>query len=1128
MSDHELPVTVRAFEFMERLDVEGIHSLPDHELRPLLPSLVRMALCVPIDTSNEWMEKKKGILIKLSSTDVANTIVSLLSVDFHALDMDLRKEIAVRSKMGSSSVDSSFHLPSNHGLALEFERSDGARKFRLVLSELISIQAFARMQSVLQSSLATSELFDNDIYLDEVSDVLAIAAAELPASVQLTEVAETLVHIRRGPDVICRLVANFPETFFDVCSTLVMNGDKQDEESIIARNRIKTLRQLCQMNPSRALAIRSLAIEAMRMPGLAVLLTIDYDDSCNSNEESELLIFLNGFFSLTDEKTKQWFIQYLKMGQKKMDQGQHCTIQYARQELLSLLRQLLRVPRGGELPDTRIIKICTLLRLYCVLRGCAQLKFTDEENNVLLSTISCLPPGTAAGIKMVSLSLCLLIVCPSLMSTADSERKAIEWLKLLMKEEKYFGQVSQVKSSFEEMLLLIAIHFHSGQHSAIADLICSTLGVKVQVRGTNFTKLKQLFTRDVFTEETIAAHAIKVPVTPNLSQDISGFLPIHCIFQLLKSRAFSKHQVAIQDWIFKQILQARAPVHPILPSLIEAFVHSCLVPPTKGGRVNEPISPTDIQKIFDIKLYCLSEGILDETVSRTADALTTQLLLLQYLLIYRDIRLNQSKVVGHPINDHYGSELMSRIPVFFLLQEARRREVDYAPLFPTLLKLTTTHFAHLCLVSDWMNPSFSDNVGDIPPDQCKRLSDLMRYEFSNLPNSQREVSKLLNRMLTLSKRSLWSLAQDFVSLLPLLLRDDIPRMILERCKKIWWRLNSVFPDSLWVMTVNAFRSKSSISVGRLTWKDIVHDPLYVLRCDQRVFRCPELLEITLHILNAFLTASRTILHEHLMDKPSKSLEEEKDREDLKVALIAAQESAAVQVLLEICLPTQSGDGLLNPSREVQGLICSHLHHSFIADPNLAKLVHFQTYSSDLLPLTVTGIPSMHICLDFLPELLAQPDLEKQVFAIQLASFLCLQFTIAKSICVARLCFNVANTLISLLPSARRSTFFIPVLPALVRMCRAFPPLADDARLLLQQLKNISLSTLAATSCTFESCDALVRTFSAIKTRFPDKDSFNGSLDTLSPEESLFLVIQKSLDSLDNLRKNTHQTVATLE
>lgn len=41
----------------------------------------------------------------------------------------------------------------------------------------------------------------------------------------------------------------------------------------------------------------------------------------------------------------------------------------------------------------------------------------------------------------------------------------------------------------------------------------------------------------------------------------------------------------------------------------------------------------------------------------------------------------------------------------------------------------------------------------------------------------------------------------------------------------------------------------------------------------------------------------------------------------------------------------------------------------------------QGYPCELLSLTVAGIPSMHICLDFIPELIAQPELEKQVVTV---------------------------------------------------------------------------------------------------------------------------------------------------
>ena len=69
---------------------------------------------------------------------------------------------------------------------------------------------------------------------------------------------------------------------------------------------------------------------------------------------------------------------------------------------------------------------------------------------------------------------------------------------------------------------------------------------------------------------------------------------------------------------------------------------------------------------------------------------------------------------------------------------------------------------------------------------------------------------------------------------------------------------------------------------------------------------------------------------------------------------------------------------LSTLREIQCLVCSYLHQAFIAEPSMVKLVHFQGYPTELLPMMVSGVPSMHICLDFLPELLGQPHTEKQV------------------------------------------------------------------------------------------------------------------------------------------------------
>lgn len=54
---------------------------------------------------------------------------------------------------------------------------------------------------------------------------------------------------------------------------------------------------------------------------------------------------------------------------------------------------------------------------------------------------------------------------------------------------------------------------------------------------------------------------------------------------------------------------------------------------------------------------------------------------------------------------------------------------------------------------------------------------------------------------------------------------------------------------------------------------------------------------------------------------------------------------------------------------------------------------------------------MHICMDFLLELMKQPSLNKQIFAIQLLSHVSVQFAIPKCL---NLCVTALNLLYTLL------------------------------------------------------------------------------------------------------------------
>lgn len=72
------------------------------------------------------------------------------------------------------------------------------------------------------------------------------------------------------------------ETYSLVCTSLLEQGEVQDEGSTGGIVRTQVLRQLCTMNPSSALVIHSEALRLCHMPGLAVALILDFGVDGNS------------------------------------------------------------------------------------------------------------------------------------------------------------------------------------------------------------------------------------------------------------------------------------------------------------------------------------------------------------------------------------------------------------------------------------------------------------------------------------------------------------------------------------------------------------------------------------------------------------------------------------------------------------------------------------------------------------------------------------------------------------------------------------------------------------------------------------------------------------------------------
>ncbi|XP_021962074.1 integrator complex subunit 2 isoform X2 [Folsomia candida] len=1045
------PVDPDAFECIETGRMDEIGKFSPDQLRPFVPVLTRAGLLHQSEAFAKSSDFVQPILLNLIQNEAANNIVSLLQLDYQNLEMDVKKELQLRQKLGNREQDSILVQNLSQGITLEFEKAEGTRKLRLILSEILFILS-QMIEPRQEYYIKMSDLFDNWVYMDDICDALSIAMVEMPNILSICDICEAMLHVKYGQWIITRLVANMPDSFSEVCFHLISNGDKCEEDTEGGLIRLDAMKMLCKMNPKQSLLIRSRCVEMNKMPALAVFVSLEAGDT-----ENNLVPFLSGILLGNDQPIRNWFSVYVRNGQKRKSDAPN-SLSNMRESIFTYLRQILEESRKeGNLNNGGVVKGSSLLRLLCALKGIAGFKFHEDEISHLVSFITLRAPITPQGSRFIILGLCTLLACPSLLSTPEQERVIIEWIRSLIKIE-YSTGADAVSASFGEILLLMAIHFHSNQLSAISDLVCTTLGMKIAIRVNTMARIKQIFIQDIFTEQVVTAHAVRVPVTPSLSGDLSGFLPVHCIYQLIKSRAFTKHKVPIKDWIYRQILTTCFPIHSVLPALLEVYTQSILLPTSStigGAKVeltNEPLSDDEVLSAFQ---------------SFQNKRLAPQLLILYYVLLYEDNRLNNCRNLVHSCRSikSYSGKLFSQIPIKFLLQEAQKNQNQCGGLFPSLLKLLTTHFPQLCIANEWLedNLALADDEPVFSVTKCTDIDispDSFEQAFLRVADDPEDSIRLLEICKQLTPHKLWSYSKDIVSQVRKVAQPSVSRKIQDLFREVWYKLNNVYPRHLWEITSNALLTDGSL---HLTADELTVDPLQVLRCDTRVFRCAPILDILLHILAASLAASRYFLWKHLQENPSMvapgpNPQSDGEREELKVALVAVQESAAVQILLEACLPNE-GDKAEGIScdltlKEIQSLICSFLHQMFIADPTLAKLVHFQGYPLELLPVTVRGIPSMHICLDFIPELLSQPEMEKQVFAAQLISYLSMQYALPKSFSIARIAVTTMNGMASGLMSEERAEFFIPALSALERLCVTFPPLVDDIVALLMHLGKI--------------------------------------------------------------------------
>ncbi|CAO3655352.1 unnamed protein product [Mucor fragilis] len=170
--------------------------------------------------------------------------------------------------------------------------------------------------------------------------------------------------------------------------------------------------------------------------------------------------------------------------------------------------------------------------------------------------------------------------------------------------------------------------------------------------------------------------------------------------------------------------------------------------------------------------------------------------------------------------------------------------------------------------------------------------------------------------------------------------------------------------------------------------DLIQDPHIAFKSDPRVFRSEQLLPIWLHVLSCLRTTSKHRIWKRYQTKFPNANNQFNSRNVL--ALTNAQDTVMLQLLLELCLAKPHDKYNTHALERSRKLICEFIHSIFIDDREsiLTKILHFQTYSTDLIPMVVELIPSIYTVFNFVSELTRQPQVEKQVFGILIACHLC--------------------------------------------------------------------------------------------------------------------------------------------
>lgn len=577
------------------------------------------------------------------------------------------------------------------------------------------------------------------------------------------------------------------------------------------------------------------------------------------------------------------------------------------------------------------------------------------------------------------------------------------------------------------LLCCVAHRCHAADAAAavaprVAAFLADVCGVPVVVAPRALQHVLDAVRRDGPSERACCERATAAAAAP------AAPLALLAVDTLLAAHAFARSGVPVRPWLAAQVRAAAHPVPPLLPRLLRRYHARSPGGAAPGAAAAEPLPLLDEAAVrtalgMPPPPPCRTRGIIpvpvDAEVPAPAAASTgtgtdtprSSGSAAPALALYCVLLASEHGAPPPPPAD-----LLWELPVEAVLAQLRTRDPrDSSGLCAALEHLIASQMPYAA-----PDPLLQEEEEDEEED------DKQEKQGEELQTVLAELETLVLRLPCAGERECAALARR------------------------WHRHYARAPWATARATARVLCVRTP-GGGAPAAADLVADPLAVL-CVRtpHIVRTPALVAVLLAVLASVLHAN----HRALQDAAAATAATAAPDEGLAL-LPLVQDSALVQALLELLLPAHRAlppFASARARRGVQARVCAFVHALFLADPLLIRAVHTQGYDARLVRVLVRRVPSLHVCLDWLPELLAPPaGAARQLFAVRLAAALVARHRTPRSLAVAE---HVLARLraYATAPTPDASRFLAAALPALAPLCTAFPALAPPAAALVAALR----------------------------------------------------------------------------